>query len=102
MSRLAVRVTPRAGHDVIDGLAPDGTLRLRVAAAAADGKANKAVVALLAGALGVRPSAVEIVVGAGSRQKIVDVHLLTTAEIQSRLAAAARQTARRKPNAHST
>jgi uncharacterized protein YggU (UPF0235/DUF167 family) len=44
-------------------------LKVRVAAAAADGAANAAVVALMAKALGVPRSAVEIAAGAHARVK---------------------------------
>ena len=49
----------------------DGALRVRVTATATDGKANKAVVKLLAKHLGVAPSSIEIVRGHTSRDKLI-------------------------------
>lgn len=75
--RLALRVTPRAGQDGIDGVARDAQgraiVKLRVRAAPADGDANAAVVKLVAQAMGVAPSAVALVRGAASRDKLVHV-----------------------------
>lgn len=72
MARITVRVTPRAGRDAIDGWR-DGALRVRLSAAPADGRANDALVRLIAGSLGVAPGAVTIVHGAKSRVKVLDV-----------------------------
>jgi hypothetical protein len=49
---------------------PDGTFRVRVTAAPEDGGANRAVIALLAEALGVAPSRIELARGAVSRDKL--------------------------------
>ncbi|MBI4530240.1 MAG: YggU family protein [Candidatus Latescibacteria bacterium] len=71
--RVRVRVQPRASCDEIVGVAPDGTLRVRVTAPPADGEANRGLIKLLAQAFGVPTSAVAIVAGATSREKIVEV-----------------------------
>ena len=68
--RFAVRLTPRAALDRIDGVT-DGVLRARVGAPAVEGAANNALVRLIAEELGVARSAVRIVAGASSRQKLV-------------------------------
>jgi hypothetical protein len=72
-----VRVTPRGGRDAIDGLAKDASgkpiLKARVAAAPADGKANSALVSLLAKAFDAPGSAVTILRGASARVKEVHV-----------------------------
>jgi uncharacterized protein (TIGR00251 family) len=70
--RFAVRLTPRAALDRIDG-ATDGVLRVRVGAPAVEGAANNALIKLIAEELGVARSAVRIVAGASSRQKLVVV-----------------------------
>jgi uncharacterized protein (TIGR00251 family) len=68
-AEFACRVTPRAGHDSIDR---DGAvIRVRVTAAPEDGKANKAVLKLLAKALGVPASALELMRGQTARDKII-------------------------------
>jgi hypothetical protein len=87
LARIAVRLTPRGGRDAIEGFGPDGRLRIRVAAAPADGAANEALVRLLARRIGVPPSAVRIVSGASSRQKTVDVDGLDDEALAARLAA---------------
>ena len=84
MARISVRLTPRAGRNAIDGW--DGEiLRARVAAPPVDGKANDALLRLLAKALGVAPSGVALVSGAQSRVKIVEADGMTLDDIRSAL-----------------
>jgi uncharacterized protein YggU (UPF0235/DUF167 family) len=75
--KLAVRVTPKGGRDAIDGWTADAEgrplLKLRVSAAAADGAANAAVVALVARRLGLPRSAVRIAAGETARVKRLEV-----------------------------
>ncbi len=70
---VAVRLTPKGGRDAIDGVErlTDGrmVLKARVRAAASEGEANAALVRLLARALGVPGSRVEIVAGRAARTK---------------------------------
>ena len=80
-----MRVQPRAPRSEIVGWRADGTLSVRVAAPPVEGQANAAVVALLAGALGVRPSAVTVERGARGRDKLVRVAGLTPAEVRRRI-----------------
>ena len=70
--RFAVRLTPRAAADRIDGVV-DGILRVRVGAPAVEGAANNALVRLVADDLGVSRRDVRIVAGASSQQKLVVV-----------------------------
>ncbi len=75
--RVALRVTPRARRDRIDGVAADAdgksVLRLSVTAAPEDGKANAAVLKLLAKAWSVPRTALSVASGAAARRKIVHV-----------------------------
>lgn len=75
--RLHLRATPNAGLDRIDGFETrdDGTsvLRVRVRAAPDKGKANAAVIALLAKALGVPKSAIVLVSGETARHKTLSI-----------------------------
>jgi uncharacterized protein YggU (UPF0235/DUF167 family) len=68
-----VRLTPKGGRDVVDGLArlADGTsvLKARVRAAPEDGAANEALRRLLAKSFGVPASAVTLTSGATARVK---------------------------------
>jgi uncharacterized protein (TIGR00251 family) len=83
-ARIAVRLTPRASNDQIAGWTGDG-LHVRVAAAPVEGRANAAVVRLLAKALGIAPSRVRVVAGATSRRKLVEVEGLSLDEVRARL-----------------
>ena len=67
---LTVHVQPQAKRSEICGLHGDA-LKVRVAAQPAGGRANEALVAILAGALGVPKSRVRVVKGAASRHKTV-------------------------------
>jgi uncharacterized protein (TIGR00251 family) len=69
---LAVHVVPSASRSEIIGLEGE-TLKVRVAAPPTRGKANKELIKLLAGALGVSKSQVEIVGGQRARHKRVEV-----------------------------
>lgn len=82
---LRVRVQPRASRSEIVGWRADGTLSVRVSAPPVEGAANSAVGVLLAGALGVRPSAVTVVHGERGRDKTVRVTGLTLEEMKRRL-----------------
>ncbi len=74
---ISVRLTPKAARDSLDGVAAlaDGraVLRARVRAVPEKGVANRALCDLLAKALGVPKSAVEVVAGATARLKQVRV-----------------------------
>ncbi len=84
MTHITVRLTPRGGRDAIDGWDGD-TLRVRVASAPVDGRANEALVRLLAKALGVAPSRLGFVSGAPSRVKIIEVDGMSSEEIRATL-----------------
>jgi uncharacterized protein (TIGR00251 family) len=75
--RIPVRLTPKGGRDAIDGWreGADGkrVLAARVAAPPEDGKANAALIRLMAKTLGVAKSQVRIVTGETSRMKILEV-----------------------------
>ena len=84
---LAVRVQPGASRDEIVGW-QGAALRVRVSAPPRDGRANAAVARLLAAALGVAPSTVELVRGAGGRDKLYRLRTLDVASARVRLGAA--------------
>ena len=71
-ARLRVRVQPRSRQDEVLGWR-DGVLRVRVSAPPTEGRANEAVADLLARAFGVPRSAVSLVGGASSRDKVFRV-----------------------------
>ena len=84
--RLRVRVTPRAGRDRIDGVR-DGVLRVRLAAAPVEGRANEALARFLAMVLGVPPRDIRVVRGETAREKLLEIDGLTEAELWRRLGA---------------
>ena len=75
--RLRLKVAPKAKRNEIGGWLdePDGGKALKVAVTAApeDGKANAAVIALLAKEWGVAKSAISVVSGATDRRKLVEI-----------------------------
>jgi uncharacterized protein YggU (UPF0235/DUF167 family) len=75
--RFAVRLTPKGGRDCLEGWmeGPDGKpyLKARVSAPPEDSKANEALLRLLAGALKIAKSKLQIVSGPASRIKIIEV-----------------------------
>jgi uncharacterized protein len=87
--QIAIRVTPRSAKPGVGGwrTLPDGReeLDVRVAQAPADGAANEAVVKLLASALNIPRSKIEIVSGKASRHKRLLLPLGED-EIRARLA----------------
>jgi uncharacterized protein len=81
--RIPVRLTPRGGADRVDGVV-EGVLRVRVAAPAVDGAANKALLRLLADELGVARGAVRLATGETSRTKLVEAEGVDPAAVASR------------------
>ena len=67
-AEIRVRVTPKAARNAIEQA--DGGLRIQVTSVPEDGKANKAVIKLLAHALGVAKSRLGLVRGATRRDKV--------------------------------
>jgi len=81
---VRVRVQPRASRNEIVGWRED-VLSVRVTAPPVNGRANAAVGALLAAALGLRPSAVTVVRGEKGRDKLVSVAGLSPDQLRARL-----------------
>ena len=69
---IRLKAVPGARRDQIAGLLGD-RLKVRVSAPPEGGKANKAICALLAATLGVKPRDVEIVGGQTSPEKLARV-----------------------------
>lgn len=85
-ANIKVKVQPRASANQLVGYRGD-VLLLRVTAPPVGGQANLAIVSLLAGALGIAKSRVQIVRGHTSRDKILAVESLTIEEVQQLLSA---------------
>ena len=84
-TRLRLRVSPGAARSEVVGRHGEGW-KLRVAAAPEDGRANAAVVRLLADRLSLAAAQVELVSGHGARDKIVELTGIDADEIERRLA----------------
>jgi len=82
--RFRVKVQARARQEGIGGV-HDGALRVRVRAPALEGRANAAVVELLAGCLRVPRSSIKIAAGERSPQKLIEVAGLGAAAVYERL-----------------
>ena len=91
-ARLAIKLTPRAAADRIDGwdVDPDGrpVLKVRVRAQPVEGEANAALTAFLAKALNVPKRDVTLARGGQSRLKMIEVEGLSDVEVRDRLSGA--------------
>jgi uncharacterized protein len=76
---FAVRVTPRASRDAIEG-EHNGALKIRLTAPPVEDRANDALRRLLAERLNVPVSAVRIVTGEKSRTKRISIAGVTRAQ----------------------
>ena len=85
LMRIPLKVVPGSSRDEIPGWLGD-SLKVRVRAPAAGGKANAAVTKVVARCLGVPRQTVRIVSGTTSAHKILEVDHLSEAELRARLA----------------
>jgi uncharacterized protein YggU (UPF0235/DUF167 family) len=88
--RLLVMLTPGASSNTIVGRQGDGW-KVRVAAAPERGRANAALVALLAETLGVPPAAIRVAPGKTYRLKVVEIYGPDEVHAGPRLDAAAQR-----------
>ena len=70
---LRVKVTPRSAKSEVSGRMADGTLKVKIAAPPEKGKANQALIELLAAHFGVARGAVSIVSGHTAPLKLVRI-----------------------------
>lgn len=87
--RFGVHVRPRSSRSAILGVR-EGALDVALTAPPADGAANAELIKIVARALEVRRGDVNIVAGASSRSKLIEVNGTSSAEARTRLAKAAR------------
>jgi uncharacterized protein (TIGR00251 family) len=87
-TRLRLRVSPGAGRTQVVGRQGDAW-KVRVTAAPERGRANEAVLSLLADTLALPRDAVALVSGHGAREKVVELSGVGPALIERRLASAA-------------
>jgi uncharacterized protein (TIGR00251 family) len=84
--RLAVRVTPNASYNRITGL-KNGVLQVKIKVPPEKGKANKELVAFIAERAGISKSAISIIKGMTSRNKVILIQGISNEELISRFQA---------------
>ena len=92
MTRLRLRVSPGAKRSGVVGRHGEAW-KVRVAAPPEGGRANDAVVALLADTLSLPRGAVRLVSGDGARDKIVELTGIDASNVERRLTTASREEA---------
>lgn len=83
--KLSIKVAPKAARNAINGWMGE-VLKLSVTAVPEQGKANDAVIRLLAEALRVPRSAIQVLRGATGTQKLLQIEGLDELEVRRRLA----------------
>jgi uncharacterized protein (TIGR00251 family) len=86
MPTLHVKVVPGSSRDRVAGRYGEG-VKVQVCAPPEDGRANKAVIAVLARALGVKPAQLAIVRGQAQPRKVVEITGVDQAKLAAFLAA---------------
>jgi uncharacterized protein (TIGR00251 family) len=82
---LRVRVQPRSSRNALAG-EREGALVVRLTAPPVEGRANQALARILADALGIAPSAVQLLRGNSGRDKLVAIAGVDAATARARLA----------------
>jgi uncharacterized protein (TIGR00251 family) len=82
--KLSLKVVPGSSRDEIAGWLGD-SLKIRVRTPAESGKANAAVIKILAATLGLHKRAVTLLSGKTSTRKIVEIDTLTEPEVHAKL-----------------
>lgn len=86
MARIHVKVVPSSSRDVVVGWLGE-SLKVKVMAPPEKGRANLAVVALLAKHLGIDPQAIEVVSGQASPAKVLSISGLDDEDLRQAFAA---------------
>lgn len=86
---VAIKLVPNAARSAIDGW-EGSVLKVRVQSPPVDGKANAALIRLLAQASGVSKSRISIIRGETSRQKTIAFESVEPTELRARIDAALR------------
>ena len=89
MATLSIKVVPGASRDRVVGRYGDA-IKVQVSAPPEGGKANQAVVELIAATLGLRGNQVQIAKGHTQSRKIVHIDGLAQAEVDRRLVPSAK------------
>lgn len=81
---MEVKLHPRAIRDCISGVI-GGKLKIDVSAAPVSNKANQSMIKLLSKNLKVPQSSIILKRGASSRNKLIEIHSITSSELKKRL-----------------
>ena len=81
---LAIRIIPRAKRNQVVEIIDDGTIRIRLAASSGD-QINSELKAFLSNILGVSKSAIDVVAGQNSRDKLVSILNLSSDTAQMKI-----------------
>ncbi len=84
MARLVLRVIPNARRTEVVGMYGDA-VKIKIQSPATEGKANAALLELLAGELDLPPRSVRIVSGEKSRDKLIEIDTLDAGTALARL-----------------
>ena len=84
MAIISVKVVPGASRDRVAGKLGDA-VKVQVSAPPEAGKANKAVIRVLAEFLGVKADQLEIVRGHGQPRKVIEVRGMEQAAVNAKL-----------------
>jgi uncharacterized protein (TIGR00251 family) len=82
---VEIRVVPRASRDELAGFDDAGRLKVRLTAPPVEGAANRALIKLLAKHLGLSKSAVTVIRGETSRNKLVEIDGLSDDAVRNAL-----------------
>ena len=77
---IKVKVIPRSSRNQIVGFEGD-TLKVKVTAPPVDGKANRAVIEVIAGHLGIPKKDIRMISGEHSRQKFLEIRGVSREDI---------------------
>ena len=83
VARIEVRVTPRAARTEIAGFDAEGRLLVRLSAPPVEGKANEALIELLAHTLGVSKRRLTLKRGERGRVKMIEVEGMNDVELRT-------------------
>jgi len=71
--KIKIRVLPRSSKNEVVGEMADGTLKVKLTAPPVDGKANEALLELLAKHFGVKKNKIKLNSGLASKNKLVEI-----------------------------
>lgn len=85
MPTLRIKAVPGASRDAVAGMLGE-RLKVRVSAPPEGGKANKAICALIARELGLKPAQVEVAAGHANPEKTLHLHGIDQPDLDAWLA----------------